>query len=128
MAIKNLSKENKVKEVKFGSKDENKIDYILRNTNHFLKDGTYCNQVKTDLIKMSCSENIEKGVDYSAAMLAYLDAKKQAGYSSCGARKAIRNNLRHHYVRMFKERQLQTIEKNTAIIREKAELSKENSL
>jgi len=117
-----------VEEIRFGNEDKAKIDEILLHTNRFLRDATYCEQVKTDLIKMSCSENIEKGVDYSAAMLAYLDAKKQAGYSSCGARKEIRNNLRHHYVRMFKERQLQTIEKNTAIIREKAELYKENSL
>ena len=117
-----------MEEIKFNSEDKLKIDEILRYTNHFLRDGTYCEQVKTDLIKMSCSENIEKGVDYTAAMLAYLDAKKQAGYSSCGARKAIRENLRHHYVRMFKERQLQTIKKNTAIIRGKAETSKENSL
>ena len=117
-----------MEEIRFGNEDKAKIDEILLHTNRFLRDATYCEQVKTDLIKMSCSENIEKGVDYSAAMLAYLDTKKQAGYSSCGARKEIRNNLRHHYVRMFKERQLQTIEKNTAIIRGKAELSKENSL
>ena len=117
-----------MEEIKFGSEDKAKIDEILLHTNRFLRDATYCEQVKTDLIKMSCSENIEKGVDYTAAMLAYLDAKKQAGYSSCGARKAIRDNLRHHYVRMFKERQLQTVKKNTAVIREKAEASKENSL
>ena len=117
-----------MEEIKFGSEDKAKIDEILLHTNRFLRDATYCEQVKTDLIKMSCCENIEKGVDYSAAMLAYLDAKKQAGYSSCGARKAIRDNLRHHYVRMFKERQLQTVKGKAAIIKEKARSSKENSL
>lgn len=117
-----------MEEIKFGSEDKAKIDEILLHTNRFLRDATYCEQVKTDLIKMSCCENIEKGVDYAAAMLAYLDAKKLAGYSSCGARKAIRDNLRHHYVRMFKERQLQTVKKANAIIKEKAGASKENSL
>ena len=117
-----------MEEIRFGNEDKAKIDEILLHTNRFLRDATYCEQVKTDLIKMSCSENIEKGVDYSAAMLAYLDTKKQAGYSSCGARKVIKKNLHHHYVRMFQERELKNKSEKVVIARENAVINKENSL
>ena len=117
-----------MEEIKFGNEDKAKIDEILLHTNRFLRDATYCEQVKTDLIKMSCSENIEKGVDYSAAMLAYLDTKKKAGYSSCGARKAIKKNLHHHYVRLFQEHELKDRSEQVVIARKNAVINKENSL